>query len=660
MSCPFAAEQRRRDPAKPLESKAVNRVAGKIVPQTRPFEYVYEGFSHRIEASIPRSLPIRNFFRTFRRRLRMYSGMRIFRNLALDTMPGAAAWQAILPVAGDSGGSDPFKLLRLILVILFLTASALHAQPSITSGRVLNTSGNQAKLSPGVVWVIYGKNLGPASLTTATGPNYPDSVGGTSVTFTPQSGGAPVTAKIWYSLATQVGGFLPSSMAPGLYNVRVTYNNQTSVPENVTVVARSMGIGTSNGVGTGPAQATIANVNGGLSLVRFTSGAVDFGGYHWILTPAHPGDDIVLWGTGGGADSANDTGGSSGDQTAAGNFKVIVNTRQITPEYAGAVAGYPGLWQINFHLPSDVALDCFAPLQVSAGGEVGNMSSLAIAAPGESSCSDPFFSQPLLAKLDAQQDIVQGAFALARIGSGPSGAFQQTVSGFFGRYTATAYELGRITYKFGSCEIYDRTFPAAGSDPAAPYAFLDAGSRLPLSGGALAGGAALGITATPTGPVYSFSSSGASFAANSFTLSGTGGSVVGAFNVTANFPASFQSPAWDSINSIDRSKPFTFSWTGSGFDQVYIQVNSVTTAGSNRRIVTMNCTVPAAPGSYTIPAEALSYLPPAPASGSSFGAIALEAQAPAVMFTAPLVSGGQTDYAGLAADFGFSKNVVLQ
>ncbi len=74
----------------------------------------------------------------------------------------------------------------------------------------------------------------------------------------------------------------------------------------------------------------------------------------------------------------------------------------------------------------------------------------------------------------------------------------------------------------------------------------------------------------------------------------------------------------------------------------------------------MNCTVPAAPGSYTIPAEALSYLPPAPASGSSFGAIALEAQAPAVMFTAPLVSGGQTDYAGLAADFGFSKNVVLQ
>jgi hypothetical protein len=34
---------------------------------------------------------------------------------------------------------------------------------------------------------------------------------------------------------------------------------------------------------------------------------------------------------GGGADAANDTGGSLGDQAAAGNFKVIVSGRQITP-----------------------------------------------------------------------------------------------------------------------------------------------------------------------------------------------------------------------------------------------------------------------------------------------------------------------------------------
>ena len=27
-----------------------------------------------------------------------------------------------------------------------------------------------------------------------------------------------------------------------------------------------------------------------------------FGGHDWTLTPAHPGDTLVLWGTGGGAD----------------------------------------------------------------------------------------------------------------------------------------------------------------------------------------------------------------------------------------------------------------------------------------------------------------------------------------------------------------------
>src|SRR5215471_2257371 len=103
-------------------------------------------------------------------------------------------------------------------MLIALTAAAtltLSAQPAIDQGRILNTSGYQPKLAPGVVWVIFGKGLGPAALTTATGPNYPDSVGGTSVTFTPLAGGAVIPARIWYTLSTQVGGLIPSSIAPG-------------------------------------------------------------------------------------------------------------------------------------------------------------------------------------------------------------------------------------------------------------------------------------------------------------------------------------------------------------------------------------------------------------------------------------------------------------
>ena len=543
--------------------------------------------------------------------------------------------------------------------LLLAASAALVAQPAIDSGRVLNTSGDQARLAPGVVWVIYGKNIGPATLTTATGPDYPNQVGGSSVTFTPQAGGAAITTRIWYSLSTQIGGFLPSTIPPGVYSVRVNYNGQTSPPETVTVAARSMGIATSNGLGNGPAQATISSVNGGLSLVRFTSGSVDFGGLHWLLTPAHPGDDIVLWGTGGGGDAANDSGGSSGDQTAAGNFKVLVNTRQITPGYAGAVAGYPGLWQINFHLPDDIALDCFAAIQVSAGGEIGNMTSIAIAASGKTSCSDPFFEEALLRKLDAQQNIYQASFAIARLGDGPAGPFQNSVSGFFAKYTATQYELSRIGYHFGPCEIYDRFNPNS-KEPAFPEAFLDAGSKLPLSGGNLAPGTALAVTFAATGPFYSLSPSNGQFPGNTFTLSGTGGSVIGPFSVTTRFATDFQAINWDNIKTIDRTKPFTFTWTGTGFDMVYIQVNSATFVNSVRRVTTMNCYVPAAPGQYTIPAEALSLLPPAPATGTSFGAIALEAYGAGGSFVAPLVAGGQIDYGAFAADFGFTKNVILQ
>ncbi|MBZ5606143.1 MAG: hypothetical protein LAO79_27945 [Acidobacteriia bacterium] len=545
-------------------------------------------------------------------------------------------------------------------VLLLLSAGAIFAQPAITPGRILNTSGDQQKLAPGVVWVIYGSGLGPAALTTATGPNYPDALAGTSVSFTAAAGGAAITARVWYTLSTQVGGLLPSTIAPGTYNVRVTYNQQTSAPQSVTIVARSMGIATSNGLGDGPSQATISSVNGGLSLVRYTSGGVDFGGYHWILTPAHPGDDIVLWGTGGGADLANDTGGSSGDQTAAGNFKVLVGTQQITPGYAGTVPGYPGLWQINFHLPSDAQLDCFAPVQVSAGGELSNLTSIAIAAEGQSACVDKFFSLALLTKLDAQMDIVTGNFALARISSGPTGTPQDSLSGFFSQSNSTQFVLTRIGVKFNGCEIYDRTFATNGTDPASPKALLDAGSRLPFSGGNFAAGSAMTATTTPSGPVYLLSPASGIVPGATYTLSGTGGAMVGPFTATAIYPASFQGTNWDSITFVDRTKPLTFTWTGAGFDQVYIQVNSITTSGTSRRIVTMNCYVPAAPGSYTIPPAALAYLPPVPATGQSFGGIALEAYTPGPQMTASLVAGGPIDGGGLTIDTGYSKNVAVQ
>lgn len=282
------------------------------------------------------------------------------------------------------------------LIPLALAASTMLAQPAIFTGGVVNVSGYQATLAPGTVFVIFGANMGPASIVTAPAPSYPTMLGETSVTFTPASGAA-VTALMVYSVAGQVAGLLPSSTAPGIYAVRVAYNGQTSAPQNVTMVARSVGITTANSGGTGTVQATI---NGGLSLTRFTPGSTDFNGYTWTLTPAHPADTLVFWGTGGGADLANDTGGTSGDQTAAGGFVVNVGGTLITPSYAGTASGYPGLWQINFTLPSTIAANCFAYTQISAGGQLSNAVTIPIAATGQTSCSSPGFTLSTLATLD--------------------------------------------------------------------------------------------------------------------------------------------------------------------------------------------------------------------------------------------------------------------
>jgi trimeric autotransporter adhesin len=258
--------------------------------------------------------------------------------------------------------------------------------PSIDPGGVVNASGYQTTLAPGTVFTIFGKNLGPSVLATAAAPTYPSNIGGTTVTFTPATGAA-TTMKLVYSSATQVAGLIPSTLPLGTYAVRVTYNGETSNTQTVTIVTRSFGIATVNNAGTGPAQATIGNLNGGLSLVRTAFGTTSFGGYTWVLSPAHPGDTLVLWGTGGGADLANDAGSSSGDQTAAGEFQVLIDARPLVPLYAGTSSGYPGLWQINFTLPPDVTTGCLLAVQVRAAGVLSNLGTLAIAPAGQTFCN---------------------------------------------------------------------------------------------------------------------------------------------------------------------------------------------------------------------------------------------------------------------------------
>ncbi len=564
------------------------------------------------------------------------------------------------------------KIYRL-LVIAAACAASLYAQPTFDAGAVLNAGGYQTELAPNTVFVIFGANMGPAALAVASAPNYPDDLSGTSVSFTPMAGGAPIAGRMVYTSSAQLAGQLPSSAAPGDYAVRVTYNGQTSAPHTVTVVARSFGIVTANSQGFGPAQATIGDVNGGLSLVRFTSSNLSFGGYDWVLTPAQPGQTLVAWGTGGGADAANDAGGSSGNQTAAGNFRVLLGDRVIVPGYAGTSFGYPGLWQVNFTIPSDFPPDCFTSLRIEAGGVVSNNVTLAVAPPGQNHCISTAYDEAALAKLDNGGELTGASLVIAQaeaFSPAASGSFtSRTITGLFNRYDSAAIIELASGLQIGACTIHQKTAPQTRIGIGIPKSNMDAGPNLAITGPGLAPNSML------TGDsLFNYYYLPQQLLPGTYTITGPGGADIGPFQASVDVPASFDVPGFANYASLSRSAPFTFTWTGGGGADGNVTVNiltSRTVSGSGDdpatwiiARTTVFCQVPAAVGTLTVPAEVMSYLTPAtldPSDGTdAYLAIYAIKESVAATFRPPLTAGGTTDFGGFVYSLGFSKNVSVQ
>jgi hypothetical protein len=208
--------------------------------------------------------------------------------------------------------------------------------------------------------------------------------------------------------------------------------------------------------------------------------------------------------------------------------------------------------------------------------------------------------------------------------------------------------------------VYDRTYPQNGTDPASQIANLDAGASLPLSGPNLAS-VALGKISYPLGPFYAYSAPAGTIASGGkYTLTGNGGTQVGAFTASATFPASFVATNFDSITTVSRSQPLVITWTGSGTDLVYILVSTATLTAGNTHIVTIGCIAPAAPGTFTIPVSQLSQLQPASTTGTSFGSLSVEGTTNPNYFAADLASGGTLDFGVFSPILGVSKNVAVQ
>ena len=106
-------------------------------------------------------------------------------------------------------------------------------------------------IAPGSLFVVFGYYLGPDKLQQTQGYPLPTTLAGTSVRIT--MGGQSWDAIMVYTLAQQIAAVLPSRVPTGSGFITVTYNKQTSPQAPITVVPSAFGTYSvsSNGVGAG-------------------------------------------------------------------------------------------------------------------------------------------------------------------------------------------------------------------------------------------------------------------------------------------------------------------------------------------------------------------------------------------------------------------------
>ncbi len=203
-------------------------------------------------------------------------------------------------------------------------------------------------------------------------------------------------------------------------------NGSVSAPVASTVVASKFTLFTQDNSGSG--LATIQNYVSATEydLNRFTSGSIS----GTPISPAHPGQAMIAYGTGMGPLAGGDNSASPAyDFSTHGvTVQALVGGMTIPVAYAGR-AGYAGEDQVNFTLPANVPTGCAVSLQISVNGALSNSTFIAIAPDANSSaCVAPNFTTSQLQGFDNGGTFTVGSLVID--------SFSETISGVSGTYAS--------------------------------------------------------------------------------------------------------------------------------------------------------------------------------------------------------------------------------
>ena len=502
------------------------------------------------------------------------------------------------------------KVYFAILGLLELAAFPAQAQPVINPGGVVNAASYirsgfpNSGIAQGSLFVVFGRNLGPAELRTFPDLPKPASLAGTSVRVS--AGGASLDAFLCYTSSSQVAAILPSNTPLGEGTVTVTYNNLASSPVSIRVVRSAPGIFTRNQVGHG--QAILQNVASPAARPL-----------NEVTEAAQPGQAAILWGTGLGPIAAADSGAPPVGNVPA-DVEVLVGNRPVRPFYYGRSGSFPGIDQINFLVPAGVE-GCRVPVAIRVDGLIGNYATMAIASSGKT-CSDQV-SLPVadMERLREKQD-GKGAWVLLQRLSATLGSVSvrqdegsaEIVRGNLAGMLANGALAGSVSAPaLGTCAVYTLPEPADQLvvQPEHPdyRQRLDAGPALSVTGPrglrhmfrglhggyeAFLGGGTLPEYLLP-GPYI--------------VDNGSGGTGVGPFQAILNLlpPLTWTNEA--QIGDVPRTADLTVTWNGGDQDREFVMIAGVSVNTISKAQASFLCSERVAAGRFVVPAMVLSSLP---------------------------------------------------
>lgn len=232
-----------------------------------------------------------------------------------------------------------------------LTVLAPAGAPRLSAASIVHAAtAESAPLSPNLIIVIYGANLGPANLTTLTldsSGRVANSLAGTRVLFD------GIAAPLVYVSANQLSAIVPSAVAGrASTRLQVIANDLPSEVVTLPVAAATPGIFTLNFSGRGPGA--ILNQDSSLN-----AGA----------RPAARGEVIQIYATGLGAISGSNLDGAVPSTpiaiSAAASLRVTIGGAAATVLYAGVAPGLTiGVTQINVVVPPDAPVGPAVPVRL--------------------------------------------------------------------------------------------------------------------------------------------------------------------------------------------------------------------------------------------------------------------------------------------------------